>query len=208
MSAPAAKAFSDPVISRQPMLVSASKRVDRRDQFLHQRGVQRVERLRPMEADDADAAFRFDLDVLIAHGKSRSLTSLKTIRSNTGGTIQIDSSWFATVRGSIQMRKFLIGAVALTALTFASAANAASDSTLVRRSDRRWHRRARGRPDRCGRRRRGWRSGRRTDGPRPSALLAQPERRAPLQRLSLVGRSFTSDTPDRRTSSARSARCA
>jgi osmotically inducible lipoprotein OsmB len=28
------------------------------------------------------------------------------------------------------MRKFLIGAVALTALTFASAANAASDSTL------------------------------------------------------------------------------
>ena len=43
------------------------ERVDRGVQFVDQRGVERVERLRPVEADDADPALGLDQDVLVAH---------------------------------------------------------------------------------------------------------------------------------------------
>ena len=70
MSAPAANAFSEPVIRMQPMLASASNAVDRGVELGDQRGVERVQRLRPVEADDADAAFGFDDDGFGAHGCS------------------------------------------------------------------------------------------------------------------------------------------
>ena len=66
MSAPAANAFSEPVMTMQPMPSSASKRVGRRRELAHQRGVERIERLRPVEPDDADPPARFDDDVLAA----------------------------------------------------------------------------------------------------------------------------------------------
>ena len=44
------------------------ERVDRGDQLLDERGVERVQRLRPVEADDADAAVGFDDDGFVAHG--------------------------------------------------------------------------------------------------------------------------------------------
>ena len=70
MSAPAANAFSEPVITMQPMSSSASKAVDRGDELRHERGIERVERLRPVEPDDADPALRLDDDGLVAHGLS------------------------------------------------------------------------------------------------------------------------------------------
>ena len=47
------------------------ERVDRGGQFLVEPGVERIERLRPVEADDADPAFGFDDDGFVAHVTSR-----------------------------------------------------------------------------------------------------------------------------------------
>ena len=40
-------------------------------QFLYQRGIERIERLRPVEPDDSDLAAGLDDDVLIGHGLLR-----------------------------------------------------------------------------------------------------------------------------------------
>ena len=45
MSAPAAKAFSEPVSTMHPMPSSASKAFERREQLVHQLRVERVQRL-------------------------------------------------------------------------------------------------------------------------------------------------------------------
>ncbi len=42
--------------------------VERLGEFGHQRAVERIERLRAVEPDDADPAFGLDDDVLVAHG--------------------------------------------------------------------------------------------------------------------------------------------
>ena len=42
--------------------------VDRLAELDHERPIERIERLRPVEPDDADAAFGFDDDVWVAHG--------------------------------------------------------------------------------------------------------------------------------------------
>ena len=68
MSAPAAKALSLPVSSMQPMFVVGVEGLDRLAQLGLERLVERVERRRPVEPDDADAAFGLDDDVLVAHG--------------------------------------------------------------------------------------------------------------------------------------------
>ena len=68
MSAPAAKAFSLPVISMQPIASSASKASIACDNSALERRVERIELGRPVEPDDADAAFGLDDDVLVAHG--------------------------------------------------------------------------------------------------------------------------------------------
>ena len=67
MSAPAANAFSLPVISMQPMFVVRFECIDGLREFADQRAVERVQRLRPVEPDDADAALRFDDDVFVSH---------------------------------------------------------------------------------------------------------------------------------------------
>ena len=56
--------------------------VDRRGQFLLERGIERVERLRPVEADDADLALRLDQDVLVGHGCSHVVSSGATLRGS------------------------------------------------------------------------------------------------------------------------------
>ena len=43
--------------------------VDRGGDLGDQRGVERIERLRPVEPDDADLAARLDDDVLVGHGR-------------------------------------------------------------------------------------------------------------------------------------------
>ena len=58
MSAPAAKAFSLPVMTMQPMPASASNAEQRRAELVHQRVVQRIELLGPVQRDQADAATR------------------------------------------------------------------------------------------------------------------------------------------------------
>ena len=63
MSAPAANAFSEPVMTMQPILSSASNASTAAREFAHQRAVERVERLRPIEPDQADPAARLDDDV-------------------------------------------------------------------------------------------------------------------------------------------------
>jgi hypothetical protein len=45
--------------------------LDRAEEFVLERGVERIERLRPIEADDADAAAPLDDDGLRAHGCPR-----------------------------------------------------------------------------------------------------------------------------------------
>ena len=60
MSAPAANAFSDPVITMAPIFGSPSKAGKRRQQFIQHLGIQRIERLRPVQGDEADLATRFD----------------------------------------------------------------------------------------------------------------------------------------------------
>ena len=67
MSAPAANALSEPVMTMQPMPSSASNASIAACQLLDQRGVERIERLRPVEADDADLAAGLDDDVLVGH---------------------------------------------------------------------------------------------------------------------------------------------
>ena len=56
MSAPAAKAFSLPVTTMQPMPSSASKALQRRAELVHQRVVQRVELLGAVQRDQAGLA--------------------------------------------------------------------------------------------------------------------------------------------------------
>ena len=46
------------------------KAIDRLGQIAHQSAVERIERARPIEPDQADAAMRFNNDVLAAHGFS------------------------------------------------------------------------------------------------------------------------------------------
>ena len=50
------------------MPASASKRFDRGEELVLERDVERIKCLRPVEADDADAAAGFDDDGLGAHG--------------------------------------------------------------------------------------------------------------------------------------------
>ena len=50
------------------MFVVRFEAVDRLAELGVQRQVERIERLRTVEPDDADPAFGFDDDVLIAHG--------------------------------------------------------------------------------------------------------------------------------------------
>ena len=67
MSAPAAKAFSEPVMTIAPMPWIGSKaRVPRH--FGEDLRVQRVQRLRPIERDQADLAARFGDDGFVGHG--------------------------------------------------------------------------------------------------------------------------------------------
>jgi hypothetical protein len=67
MSAPAAKAFSEPVMTIAPIAGSASKPFQRRNMTspITVR-VQRVQRLRAVERDEADLAARLDQDGFIA----------------------------------------------------------------------------------------------------------------------------------------------
>jgi hypothetical protein len=62
MSAPAAKAFSLPVSTMQPMAGSASKGLQRLAQFVHQLVVERIELLGPVQRDNTH------LPALGAHG--------------------------------------------------------------------------------------------------------------------------------------------
>ena len=80
MSAPAAKAFSDPVITMQPILRSASNASMAADQFADQLGIERVERLRTVEPDDADAAAGLDDDVFVSRIMAPSLRSHRPSR--------------------------------------------------------------------------------------------------------------------------------
>ena len=56
MSAPAANAFSPPVRTMQPIAVVGVEREQRRAELVHQRVVERVELLRPVQGDEAGAA--------------------------------------------------------------------------------------------------------------------------------------------------------
>ena len=62
MSAPAAKAFSLPVMTIAPIASSASKAASASRQFADQLLVQRIQRLRPVERDQADGTARLDDD--------------------------------------------------------------------------------------------------------------------------------------------------
>ena len=70
MSAPAANALSEPVITMQPILGSASNAFSAWPNSRNQRAVERVEGLRAIEPDQSDLAAGFDNDVLVAHGVS------------------------------------------------------------------------------------------------------------------------------------------
>ena len=59
MSAPAANALSEPVMTMQPMSAIGLEAVDGVGKFAHQRGVKRVERLRAIEPDRARPARGF-----------------------------------------------------------------------------------------------------------------------------------------------------
>ena len=65
MSAPAANAFALPVITIAPIAVVGIECSERRAELVHQRIVQRIELLRPVERDEADAAARLDEDVFV-----------------------------------------------------------------------------------------------------------------------------------------------
>ena len=67
MSAPAAKAFSDPVMSMQPILAIGLEAVDGVAQFADQLGIQRVEHLRPVQRDQADRPARLGGDGFVGH---------------------------------------------------------------------------------------------------------------------------------------------
>ena len=69
MSAPAAKAFSDPVSTIAPIAGIALEGVQRGVELLDQRARKRVQRLRPVEPDEADAAMGLDDDVGVGHGR-------------------------------------------------------------------------------------------------------------------------------------------
>jgi GTP cyclohydrolase II len=56
MSAPAAKAFSLPVMTMQPMASSASKAFSACAELIHQLVVQRIQLLGPVQRDHADLA--------------------------------------------------------------------------------------------------------------------------------------------------------
>src|SRR5215510_11235775 len=63
MSAPAAKAFSLPVTTMQPILSSASRSSTAAANLAKDAERQCIEHLRPVQRDDADCAFGFDDDV-------------------------------------------------------------------------------------------------------------------------------------------------
>ena len=67
MSAPAAKAFSLPVMTIAPIPGSASNSAAARGDFVHHLAVERVERLRPVQRDDADALLAVDQDGFVGH---------------------------------------------------------------------------------------------------------------------------------------------
>ena len=68
MSAPAANAFSLPVmIDHRDRRIGVERR-ERRAELVGERVVQRVQLLRTVEADEADALARLDDDVLVVHG--------------------------------------------------------------------------------------------------------------------------------------------
>ena len=69
MSAPAANALSEPVMTMQPISPSASKPADGIGELAHQRGVERIERLRTIEPDQTDPAAGLDDDGVVAHGR-------------------------------------------------------------------------------------------------------------------------------------------
>ena len=69
MSAPAANAFSEPVMTMQPIASSASNASSAALSSRDQRIVQRIERLRAIETDDANAAIGFDENVFVSHGR-------------------------------------------------------------------------------------------------------------------------------------------
>ena len=68
MSAPAAKAFSLPVMTMAPICGSWSNAVERLAELADQRRIERIERLRPVEPDEAHGVMSFDEDILIGHG--------------------------------------------------------------------------------------------------------------------------------------------
>ena len=65
MSAPAAKAFSLPVMTIAPMLLVRLELRQRVAELVHELVVERVERLRAVEGDEADAAAGLDEDVFV-----------------------------------------------------------------------------------------------------------------------------------------------
>ncbi len=79
MSAPAAKALSEPVMTMQPICVVGIERIDRVAEFRQQRAVERVERLRAIEPDKPDPAAGFNKNVLISHGTSPGMRLVKLL---------------------------------------------------------------------------------------------------------------------------------
>ncbi len=75
MSAPAANALSEPVMTMQPILASASKPADGVGEFAHQRGIERVERLWAIEPDETDPAAGLDDDGLVSSWRIRMIRS-------------------------------------------------------------------------------------------------------------------------------------
>ena len=69
MSAPAAKAFSEPVMTMAPTLASASKTSSAWHEFLDQAGVEGIQGLRPVEPYDGDTVTDLGGDAFIDHGR-------------------------------------------------------------------------------------------------------------------------------------------
>ncbi len=65
MSTPAAKAFSLPVMTMQPMAGSVSNVFERAVELADEERVQRVQRVRPVERDEPDLALARDNERLV-----------------------------------------------------------------------------------------------------------------------------------------------
>ena len=68
MSAPAAKAFCEPVNTMQPIFIIGVETFDGMGQLIHQRIAKRVERLGAMQGNQADGPARFHQNVFVFHG--------------------------------------------------------------------------------------------------------------------------------------------